>query len=69
MWFMKAIAKGNGTRQWCYADLTGSYVFPTLFAEYPVFTIYDMELPTMDIVPLLEDNGKEKKEEERIADS
>ncbi len=49
MWFIKAIAHHQDGSIPCLSDLTGTYVFPTLFEQYPIFTIFDMELQTMDV--------------------
>lgn len=49
MWFAKAVARGQGQEISCYTDLTSTYVFPTLFSEYPVFNVFSMELLILDI--------------------
>ena len=49
MWFAKAVARGQGQEISCYTDLTGTYVYPTLFSEYPVFNVFSMELLILDI--------------------
>lgn len=44
MWFAKAVAHGADGSVYCYSDLSGTYVFLTLFECYPIFTIWDLEL-------------------------
>ena len=66
MWFKQAIAVGGGQSVSCYTDLSESYVYPTLFSEYPVFTIWDLMLSSREdpkgyVLALLNDKKEETK--------